>query len=96
MDDTSAALQVGMRPHRTLSMFILHCTIEKTESSCDVAQEQHQVSVLLPSADSHVAGEMDDTSAALQAGMSPTQDIEHVSPAIQYTSNTKYVHCCQC
>jgi hypothetical protein len=38
-----------------------------------------------PSADSHISGRIEETSAALQVGMPPTQNIEHMSLAMYCT-----------
>jgi hypothetical protein len=41
---------------------------------------------IVPGADSHISGRSDETNAALQVGMPPTQNIGHVSLEKHYIS----------
>jgi hypothetical protein len=52
---------------------------------CDSAQQQQHVCELFPGAYSHISGRIEETGAALQAGMAPTQNIEHEYLERHYT-----------
>jgi hypothetical protein len=60
--------------------------IQMPELSWDKAQQQQQAYELFPSDNSHITVRVEETNAALQAGMPPTQNIEHVSLAMHYTN----------
>jgi hypothetical protein len=72
-------------PHRTLSTCLLQCTIHRSVLTCDSAQQHHHVCELFPGAESHISSRIEETSAALQVGMSPTQNIEHMSLTMHST-----------
>jgi hypothetical protein len=49
---------------------------------------------LFPGADSHISGRIEETGAALQAGMPPTQVIEHENLKRHYTKGSPELRQC--